>query len=424
MTVNRAALVGPDSPTHKALSAPALLMLSFMLTTVLIPTTILNKVLFAALLGWILRLFLKNRSPRPELIMPVVAIMGIFFYGLVLAITADNDRALALQFFLAIFVLTLTHFVEYFHIDMDRASEICGKAMVLFTMLYATFALNPTLPYATVLVEWFNIISSSSTSEREFSDTATSTLALGTAPFLFVPFCIVTIRLFQRFRGSDFFWLMLYAGTIISSGARGIIVVALAFLVLAALRLASPLVRILVVIAVGVLFFIIIPEILVYTNIFSDEEVSNNVKIGHFDSYIDVLNISNGLLGEGLGSYYYSSGKGLLIQHTEITPLDMARYVGIPLATMFFIILLIPRIKLITPRYFEFIYTISFALYLVLSVTNPVLINSYGMLVVVWYWTKLRVPHPADFAARPSSPPNNSPAFAGAQFPFRDGIAR
>ncbi len=347
--------------------------------------------------------------------MPVVAIIGIFLYGLILAINADNDRALALQFFLAIFVLILVHFVEHFHIDMDRASEICGKTMVVFTIIYATLSLNPGLPYATVLVEWFNENSLSSNAEREFLDSATSTLALGTAPFLFVPFCVVTIRLFQRFRGSDFFWLMLYSGTIIASGARGVIVVALGFLVLAALRLASPLVRILVIIASAAAFFIIIPEILAYTNIFSDEEVSNNAKIGHFDSYIDALNISNGLLGEGLGSYYYSSGKGNLTQHTEITPLDMARYVGIPLAFMFFTILLIPRIKMLNFRSIEFVYTMAFLLYLILSVTNPVLINSYGMLVVVWYWTKLHVPQSSVHASPSWHVSNHSAVRPGAR---------
>lgn len=417
-------MIGANNFTQKASSAPIILMLSFMLTTVLIPSTLLNKILFAALIAWTFRIFVRYRSSRPELVMPVVAILGIFLYGLILAINADNDRALALQFFLAIFVLILVHFVEHFHIDMDRASEICGKTMVVFTMIYATLSLNPSLPYSTVLVEWFNEISLSSSGEREFLDSATSTLALGTAPFLFVPFCIVTIRLFQQFRGGDVFWLLLYSGTIISSGARGIIVVALAFLTLAALRLSSLLVRILVFIAAAALFYLIIPEILAYTNIFSDEEISNNIKIGHFYSYIDALNFSNGIIGEGLGSYYYSSGKDQLIQHTEITPLDMARYVGIPLATMFFIILLLPRIKLITPRSFEFIYTLAFVLYLALSATNPVLINSYGMLVVVWYWTKLRDPHSTAKTARSWSPPIGRAAVAGTHFPFRDSSSR
>lgn len=413
-------MAGAKNFTQKASSAPAVLMLSFMLTTVLVPSTILNKILFAALLTWTFRIFLRYRSPRPELVFPLVAVISIFLYGLILAMSGNNDRALALQFFLAIFVLILVHFVSYFQIDMDRASEICGKTMVAFTILYGTFALNPNLPFSSVLVEWFNEISLSSAGEREFSDTATTTLALGTAPFLFVSFCIVTIRLFQRFRAGDFVWLLLYSGTIIASGARGVIVVALIFSALAALRLASPLVRIIVIIAAAIAFFVIIPEILIYTNIFSDEEVSNNVKIGHFYSYIDALNISNGVFGEGLGSYYYSSGKYALTQHTEITPLDMARYLGIPLAIMFFTILLIPRIKLIYIRNFEFVYSISFMLYLVLSVTNPVLINSYGMLVVVWYWSKLRDPRPIN-TTRPWPTANGNAMRPGAASTMQDG---
>ena len=393
MTVISPAITGNESPAQEGWSAPAMLMLFFMLTTVLVPTTILNKILFAVLLAWSFGIFVRYRSPRPELVGPLVAVIGIFLYGLILAISGDNDRALAFQFFLAVFVLTLIHFVLYFQIDMDRASEVCGKAIVIATAVYASLVYIPGLPFAADLVAVFDTVSAAANAERDFSDTATSTIAVGTVPFLFVPFCITLMRVLKQFRITDFFWLTLYTGTIVASGARGVIVIALAFMVLAAIRLSSNLIRFAVIVAAAALFFIVIPEILANTSVFSDEETSNSTKLGHYYSYIDHLNTSNGMFGEGLGSYYYSSGRGILLPHTEITPLDLSRYFGIPLATIFYLLLFIPRIKVINIRDSKILYNISFFLYLILSITNPVLVNSYGMIVVVWYWSKILPPH-------------------------------
>jgi hypothetical protein len=368
------------------------LLLVFMLTTVLVPTTILNKILFVMLMSWTLRLMVLSPGLRPRLSGPAFCAVVIFLYGLLLCLPAHNDNVLAIQFFLSTFVLLLIHFIDHFGIDMDRAAETCGRAILLATAVYWILALNPDLPYAAETLKWFDGVSQSASSERDYLEDPTLTLALGSAPFLFVPWCIVVSRLFRTWRMVDIAWLLAYGAAITVSGARGIIAVALAFLAIGAIWLTSPRTRIIVILALTAALVIGVPVLLTTTSLFSSDEVSNAAKIGHFKSFVEALDLRGAVFGNGLGSYYFSSGSGYITPHTELTPVDLARYVGIPLAIAFYGLLLLPRNRLSAYRGEHLLFCLGFFLYLVLSVTNPVLINSYGMLAVLWYWAKLQTP--------------------------------
>lgn len=379
------------SSVYRQRSLPRKMMLAFMLTTLLAPATILNKLLFVALLAWTLALMTRVRSPRPQWVWPSFGIIGIFLYGYLLALPFPNDHDLALQFFLATFVLLLIHFVEYFNIDMDQAVEFCGKIMVGVTAIYWLLALNPELPYAQELVIWFQVVSQSATAERDYlEEVPVLTLALGTAPFFFVPWCLVVMRILRRFSVSDLVWLILYGAAIALSGARGVVVVALLFLAFAGLVQASIVTRVLLMVMLCAFATIILPTLFSNTVLFSRDEISNAAKIGHFQSFWDQLGWFNSIFGGGLGSFYFTVGKGAFTQHTELTPIDLARYVGIPFAISVYCLMLLPRLfRSPFKGQRPLVFTI-FVLYLLLSVTNPVLINSFGMLVVVWYWAKYR----------------------------------
>jgi hypothetical protein len=361
-----------------------------MLTTLLAPVTIMNKLLFIALMIWTMFLILKIRQPRLMMLFPAIVVITIFLYGLLISLLGRSDSTLAVQFFLATFMLILIYFVCHYSIDMDKASELCGKAMLAFTILFWFLAFNKDLPYATRAFEWMNEMSLSAYAEREFIEGGiTMTLALGTAPFLFVPWCIVTVRLIRFPRTADLLWFLAYGLAIGLSGARGLIVVALAFLIAALFWLTSFRTRIFIVLAAAVIFAIIAPMVLNETMIFSSKEVSNSIKIGHFNSFLDALDISGALFGKGLGSYYFSAGRGDWAAHTELTPIDLARYVGIPMAIFVYVLMLFPTCRLVKYKGDNFLFSFAFFLFLILSITNPTLFNSYGMLVVVWYWAKI-----------------------------------
>lgn len=367
-------------------------MALFMLTTLLAPVTIWNKLLFLVLIIWTIFLFLGVKTSRPKVVWSAFGVIGIFMYGYAISMAfPGNDRALAMQFLLASFLPILIHFVEFYKINLDKHAQMCGRVLVAWTLIFYGALQYSDFPYAEQIISWFRDANQAATSERDFlGDSPLQTFALSTVAFLFVPWCLTIIRIRDQFRWVDLLWLILLALCMLVSGRRGTVGVALLFVAYVFLTTGPSFSRLIfsAILFIGLIFYF--PLVLSETDIFSGGEVSNAVKIGHFDSYFNQLNWARSVFGSGLGSFYFSSGSNEWKQHTELTPLDLARYVGIPLAASFYFILLWPRLFRRPFSGQRHLILCAFSLYLLLSVTNPVLINSYGMLVVVWFWSKYR----------------------------------
>jgi len=125
------------------------------------------------------------------------------------------------------------------------------------------------------------------------------------------------------------------------------------------------------------------------TVVFSSGEESNSVKIGHITSFFDQLDWTNFFIGNGLASFYYSSGSGAMKAHTEVTPLDMLRYFGFILTPILYTAIFFPVKNLRAYIGENRFCTLIFVLYLINSFTNPIMFNSYGLLTVLWYWSKI-----------------------------------
>ena len=113
------------------------------------------------------------------------------------------------------------------------------------------------------------------------------------------------------------------------------------------------------------------------------------MKLGHFESFIDSSNFINLLFGNGLAAKYFSKGTNSVLAHTEITPVDMIRYLGVVLAFLLYFVIIFPTKRI--NAYFgnNILYIIIFLIYVLNSMTNPTMFNSYGLLVVLWYWYKI-----------------------------------
>lgn len=339
---------------------PRLLMLAFMLTTVLVPTILLNKILFIILLGWTFILIVNKNLTKIKLVFPSLALIFIFAYGLVLSLPRDNDHALAMQFFFAVLIVFLIHFADHYKLDLDGLSEKCGKSIVGLTFIYWFLVVNSDLNYAGELAVWISEVSASSNSEREFFSDTTFTLGIGSVPFVFVAWCLVVLRVIKKPKLMDVVWLCLYGVIVLISGRRGLVVVSLVFLAVVLVWFHKSYARLIILFGFILLLIYTIPILIDSTNIFSKDEISNDVKIGHLKSYFDSLDIFGAFFGNGLGGFYYSSGSGGMKQHTELTPIDLCRYFGIPLATVFYVLLLIPVRALPTLSSERFIFGFSF----------------------------------------------------------------
>lgn len=360
----------------------------FFVTTLVAPAALLNKLLFAGLFVWVL--FLLLRPPQVRLMLPALVLVSIFAYGLLLALVNEVHYELARQFFLAVFVPSLLHLAEAYEVDIARLAETSGRVLVIATGVYALLLLGTPLPFNELLTKWFEDVSLSAASERDYLDAPILSINLGTTPFLFLPWCIVVTRLMRQPRWRDAAWLLLIGAAVVVSGSRGLVALCGLFALVVWLerwRIAARMAWLLVfALALGAAFAVLMPE----TTLLSSEETSNAVKIGHLASFIDSRTLANVLFGSGLGSVYFSSGSQVWTPHTELTPVDMMRYLGVPLALLAYGCLAFPVAELNRYDGRNRLAVIAFMLYLLLSATNPVLFNSYGMLVTMWYWQRLR----------------------------------
>jgi hypothetical protein len=381
------------SSFNKAVSQPRSYLIVFILSSLIAPSLILNKIVFLILMIWTVSLLVKARSPRPKLMFPAFVIIAIFLYGYLRAEPTSNDLQIALQFFLSTLILLLIHFIEYFKIDIDDVISFCGKVLAFYSIMYIAFYFTPNIPYRSDAIEFFETINMARAGTRDYFDNSDIVfVALSFIPFLYLPFCLAFLKLRKNLSFSNLIWFLIYGSIIVVSGRRGAITVCLLFIVFAITAYRSFILRISSMVMAYVLIFMSVSYlILPNTNLFSLSERSNEIKIGHLESFFDQLNWTDSIFGSGLGSYYYSYGKNIMVSYTELTLIDMFRYFGIPLTVIVVFLMLLPiwyRSPFKGQRELVFV---MFALYLILfSMTNPVLINSNGMLIVLWYWVKYR----------------------------------
>ena len=318
-------------------------------------------------------------------------IVGIFAYGFALALVNSVDMPIAIQFAIAPLILMLVHFIVLWRIDFDRIAVIGSHLLLICTALFWISLTVPELPLSSSIYQFFMDFNFSGVADREFFDGGvTFTMQLGTAPWLFVGFCIVGMRFFSAERKRwDGVMLGLIGLGILISGLRGLISITFIYTVFLFIRATSPRYRWLTVIGITALSWAIWSEFINGSQIFSAGEGSNMSKLGHFNSYLSHLSVWNGVSGEGLGSYYFSTGSGSLRSNTELTPIDMARYFGIPLTLLLYLSLFFPLPGLWRYTRNQGGYLLAMLLYTALSMTNPVMFNSYGLLVVLWYWCSL-----------------------------------
>jgi len=139
--------------------------------------------------------------------------------------------------------------------------------------------------------------------------------------------------------------------------------------------------------AISFLFFLISIAllILIKTNIISGlSDSSSSIKYLHLQSYYSLFTSSPHILffGQGFGSTFFSEGFASLTNRTELTYLEILRVLGFPIFVFIMFVVLQPffRKKSIVNSWIFF----SFLVYLLVVLnSNPYLLNSNGMLILV-----------------------------------------
>jgi hypothetical protein len=124
---------------------------------------------------------------------------------------------------------------------------------------------------------------------------------------------------------------------------------------------------------------------------FDPENESNAIKLSHLADYSLLFSDPKTLLfGQGLGSYFYSTAFGTETSITELTYLEFIRNFGLLLAMIYYCLLVYPLIRLrdqsMSSEHYLFI---SYLSYLIMCISNPLLISSTGMLVLAIVISKM-----------------------------------
>lgn len=132
--------------------------------------------------------------------------------------------------------------------------------------------------------------------------------------------------------------------------------------------------------------FLTIFGFLIITLALESNESSNAVKYGHILSYINLFDTNPEYLlwGQGPGAIFYSEGFNKWVPQTEWTYLELLRNYGV-FSLMILAVLVSPLFRLYQYRNNLFVLGmgITYIFYLFMAGTNPILISSTGMLVIL-----------------------------------------
>jgi len=126
----------------------------------------------------------------------------------------------------------------------------------------------------------------------------------------------------------------------------------------------------------------------VVTMFFSRQEASNAIKFGYLTSYSNYFDhhLVSLLFGQGIGGTFYASGLHRFIDVSELTYIELIRIWGVPISLTFMGVLLIPLFAELRAKKITHLF-IAYLAYLFISGTNPLLLSSTGMLVLVYVFT-------------------------------------
>ena len=366
----------------------------FFVVTIIAPVAAVNKLLFGVLTLWMLNDMLFARTAEVQVMTSPAIIFAIFLYGFVLSLFNHADAALALQLVLGVLILFQIWLIRRYQIDVERLVMISTVAMVVATMLLWCATFLPNMPMGPALLEFFRVYSLSAFGEREFFESATISLHLGAAPILFVGFALFAKKFCQERRIRDFLFALATTLAMLLSASRGIIAGAGLYFLILVLVYAPRRIRILLALLLVAMLAYSIHKILTSTSLLSASETSNAAKAGHVTSFLDQLTVPSLLFGRGLANWYYSVGVQSLKAETEISPMDMVRYFGIVLTLILYFCIVFPVRKIGSYIGGSLLDVVIFMIYLLLSFTNPIMFNSMGMLVILWYWSRIHAAHP------------------------------
>lgn len=360
----------------------------FVISSLIIPISVINKLFFVGIIMLFTLQFLLKKNSKIISLAPV-GILLIYLYGYIKAYSSDSDLDLAFQFMIFSVMLFLIYPISENKIDFNKVIMISGLFLTFATfLLYILMVYKVEFIGSNTLIKLFKEYGSISMGYRGFFGDPTLFVHFGSAPFLFLPGCLFFKKAIDNKSLKDYVILCLIILAMVLSSSRALI---LGFILAALLLVFNKLKGYSKVF--GTYFLLIIIAVMfvylgVNSSVFDLNDFSNNIKVGDAKSFFENIDVGNFVLGDGLAAYFYAGGRGSYSAHTENTLFDTLRYFGFIFTTMLYIFILFPTTNFSKiARSSDAV--IIFSIYLAMSLTNPILFNSLGGLIIIWYWSNI-----------------------------------
>lgn len=353
------------------------------------PTFIFNKIALLFLMLLLGFLELLNSKLKLRFLLGHWIIYFIFISSFLFAFFFNTYTSHSLQLLLSTALLLLVVINPISKINFDLHLRIIGILISFYSIAIIIYVLTGNIELSQDKSPFIKFVwetSFMSTGFRDVGKFEIPMFQIGSAPILFISLGLWIKKLSKNVSLLNLSSIILITITLMISGQRALILSTFISFFLGFLFCTSFKNKF----YVGILLTLFLSSMLMpflITMLFPSDDFSNDVKIKHFNYFLEQLTIPKFMFGSGLGSEYFS-GFDKYAAITENTLLDLMRFVGIPLALLSYYSILFPsfiRYQFYLKRIpFEFFTMVT---YLFISLTNPVLFNSYGIYIVCWYWS-------------------------------------
>ncbi len=344
------------------------------------------------------KLFERLELP-PRRLIYIILFVSFFmpFYALSMGLINNflqNTDLQAIVYFNSFFFFLLIFIIYDTGFDLTKVINRSTLLIIVITLgIYCFFILQPSMYL--VLTKYLVIDKNIAVfGLRKYGPITMLMIYFRTSPLLVFPLAYFLQRILMdktsKARFIHYFILIAITVTLFLSGTRANLVsllfIILFYVCLWTFKKSKP-AFILLTIVLSLVFIYEVSTIL--TILFDKSEISNSVKLGHFESYLEYFS-ENGLqlfFGQGFGGAFYSSGFNKLTTVTELTYLETIRVWGLPITFIFILILILPIIKDIRDKNFSSV-SVAYIAYLFIAGTNPFLFSSTGMMVLVYVFSR------------------------------------
>lgn len=351
--------------------------ISWVSLVLIMPLIPIHKLIFSSIfLVYIVICLVRGRTSFSVKTNAPFIIAFIFIYGAFIASFDKFDFGISIQLVSSVAVLFLFYIIYDSGINYNKVILISAYIFSVISIWLGVEGYFLGGGSVTDIVSPYNLLS---LDERDIGFGNVLYSRLISLPVVFVAFAQLLFDAKFKKR-MNYVGLIVFSIVIIISLTRALIFCWFVLIVFTLLYRSEIWKKILA----GVCLFFVISWTL-SSGTFSSEETSNKTKLEDVNNFVvHVTSNSNTLLiGDGMGSYFYRQGKGDYAK-TENTVLDFIRYFGVPFTSLLFITLFFPFRFTFNERNIFIMF--SFLLYVMMSLSNPTLFNSFGCISILWYW--------------------------------------